>query len=620
MKRAVIYNRCSTEEEAQINALAIQAAESREIVHRKGWLLVDQYIESESGTTAYKRSEYQRLLEDIPSDKFDIIVIKSIDRLMRSAKDWYIFIDIVMQNQKQLYIYIDHKFYSPDDSLLTGIKAILAEDFSRELSKKIKNAHKRRQMKQTGFNITVPMFGWNKIERDVYVVNEEEAEAYRQAFALAKEGKGFYSIANIMYREGVRGKNGKRISDVQWRNMLYSPRAHGTVVLHTKEYDFEAKKEISLPESEWIYIENALPPIVSKEYQMQVIQLISDRKKKVTESGLIRDRNMTGLYDFSGKIYCAECGAVYYRTSFLSGNHRMIEWKCSTALKYGRRTEKNLTGCHNRNVSEGVVRTIITENCKKYYDQLFGCEDNIAEEVIAFIQDVISRENGAKEVGRLEREWKRLEKKKEVLFQKLIEEVITDEEFKQVNLKISDEMKQLREKMNNIKRQRNEYNDYEKRLLCIKEALSHGIIEQAKTKELITGIEKIVVYADGRLEILFNKVKMQSLFSIYCTDWKESELDGHAYKMVVPYEYKNNRVEKRENMNHAILELFRTNPELMLKEVPELVGGSMSYVRTSIKELKEKGMLRYERYGNTHTGRWIVNEASGMTKINGIAE
>ena len=175
MKRAGIYNRCSTEEEAQINALESQAAESREIVIRKGWEIADQYIESESGTTSYKRSEYQRLLEDMESDKFDIVVIKSIDRLMRSAKDWYIFIDKLTQNNKQLYIYIDHKFYTPEDSLLTGIKAILAEDFSRELSKKIKNAHKRRQEKKLGLNITRPMFGWDKVGRNEFVINEKEA-------------------------------------------------------------------------------------------------------------------------------------------------------------------------------------------------------------------------------------------------------------------------------------------------------------------------------------------------------------------------------------------------------------------------------------------------------------
>ena len=57
MERVGIYNRCSTEEESQRNALARQAAESREIAEKKGWVIVRQYIESETGTVAYKRSE-----------------------------------------------------------------------------------------------------------------------------------------------------------------------------------------------------------------------------------------------------------------------------------------------------------------------------------------------------------------------------------------------------------------------------------------------------------------------------------------------------------------------------------------------------------------------------------
>ena len=50
-ERVGIYNRCSTEEEAQMNALSIQAAESREIAQEMGWSIAEQYIESESGTT-----------------------------------------------------------------------------------------------------------------------------------------------------------------------------------------------------------------------------------------------------------------------------------------------------------------------------------------------------------------------------------------------------------------------------------------------------------------------------------------------------------------------------------------------------------------------------------------
>ena len=354
--RAGIYNRCSTEEEHQLNALEIQVEESRELVKEKGWTITAQYVELQSGTTAYKRDEYQRLMKDLEKDVFDVVVIKSIDRLTRSTKDWYVFIDRLVNHQKKLYIYIDQKFYTPEDNLLTGIKAILAEDFSRELSKKIKNAHKRRQEKKSGFNITVPMFGWDKVGKDSYIINEEEAKAYRCAFALAEEGKGFYRIANIMYEKGIRSKNGTRISDIQWRKMLFSKRAHGTVVLHTTEYDFETKRVKKLPEEDWIEIEGALPPIVSREYQEQVLEKIRIRTEKNHFTDYTRDMTKNGLYDFSRKLYCAKCQKPFYRIVRYRRGEKVVSWKCSTAIKNGK-----THGCDNLTVKEEQLVEIIKE-------------------------------------------------------------------------------------------------------------------------------------------------------------------------------------------------------------------------------------------------------------------
>ena len=143
--RAVIYARCSTEEESQKNALQNQVAEAEECVRQMGWQLTDVYVESRSGTTTKGRSEYKRLFEDLLKNVFDVIVIKSQDRLMRNTKDWYLFVDRLVTEQKKLYFYIEQKYYSHDDNLLTGIKAILAEEYSRELSKKINLAHQNRQ-------------------------------------------------------------------------------------------------------------------------------------------------------------------------------------------------------------------------------------------------------------------------------------------------------------------------------------------------------------------------------------------------------------------------------------------------------------------------------------------
>ena len=44
--RAVIYARCSTEEESQKDALVNQVAEAEACVQEKGWILVDSYVES----------------------------------------------------------------------------------------------------------------------------------------------------------------------------------------------------------------------------------------------------------------------------------------------------------------------------------------------------------------------------------------------------------------------------------------------------------------------------------------------------------------------------------------------------------------------------------------------
>ena len=283
MQRVAIYNRCSTEEEAQKNALEVQMAESLELVEQKsteGWQVVARYIELESGTSTKRRKEYLRMIEDIKQNQFDIVVVKSIDRLARNAKDWYLFLDCLMKHHTKLYLYLERKFYQSEDALVTGIKAILAEEFSKELSAKIKNAHHRRQQKQTGLNITREMFGWNRLKKDVFVLNEKEAAYFQIACQLVEAGFGFWRLSNTMYELGARSKNGKKISEVQWRNMLRSPRAYGTVILHKKEYDFIRKEKRRMPEEEWIVIDNALPALISREYFEKIQKILDENAKR----------------------------------------------------------------------------------------------------------------------------------------------------------------------------------------------------------------------------------------------------------------------------------------------------------------------------------------------------
>ena len=60
--------------------------------HRDDWRLVNRYIdEGKSGTTTHHRRDYQRLFNDLDTDKFDIIVIKT-KSINRNTLDWYLFL------------------------------------------------------------------------------------------------------------------------------------------------------------------------------------------------------------------------------------------------------------------------------------------------------------------------------------------------------------------------------------------------------------------------------------------------------------------------------------------------------------------------------------------------
>lgn len=587
MKNIAIYNRCSTEEECQINALAVQAEESREIARQMGWNILEQYVESQSGTTVVGRTEYLRMIEDIEAGKFDIVMIKSIDRLARNAKDWYLFLDCIVRNNTRLYLYLERKFYASDDALITGIKAILAEQFSKELSEKIKNAHKRRQEKRSGYNITREMFGWDKVERDVYQINEEEAYYFRLACSLVEQGYGFRRIGNRMYELGARNKNAARISEVQWRKMLRSPRAHGTVVLHSQEYDFETKKRKELPDEERIYVENALPPIITKEYHEKILALLDQRSR---EAKMPCRSGHAGRYEFSGRIVCAECGEVYYRVSTSGGRGRRAEWKCARYMREGNRrneTEPPL-GCSNIKLEEESLRELLGEACRLRYPRSYGTEDGLTEETIHILEKIFDSGRMRKESERVRQRLLGLSKDKERLMKKLLCEVISDEDYRLYKKRIEEETASLEARRNVINEELSKYNNHETRLKDIKERLGQAdFLEKVKTRELTKRIGRILVHADGKLEALFAG-------------------SAGGGKDIVKLQYRQTRAgEKlRREQREAVYSCIKENRKIKIAQAAEMLGMKESAVQSRIRELKAEGRLEYKR--GCLDGGWLL--------------
>ena len=123
MPKIAMYSRVSTEDEKQTTALQTQIQENREFIEKQpGWELYESYIdEGKSGTSIEGRSDFKRLLADMQTNKFDIVLIKILDRGWRSSYDWKVFERLLITTGKQLFIRSRNAFYdfqNPSDYML----------------------------------------------------------------------------------------------------------------------------------------------------------------------------------------------------------------------------------------------------------------------------------------------------------------------------------------------------------------------------------------------------------------------------------------------------------------------------------------------------------------------
>lgn len=486
--RAAIYARCSTEEESQRDALALQAEEARECVRCQGWMLTEEYVESRSGTSTKGRKEYNRLYDDLSKNKFDILVIKSQDRLMRNTKDWYLFVDRMAVYGKKLYMYIEQKFYTPDDSLLTGIKAILAEDYSRELSKKINNAHYNRQKTGRTVLLTNQTYGYRKLPDKSVVIEEQEAKVKRKMYQLCAAGYGSRKIAEVLRLEGIVNRKGNPFSDSDIRRMIRSPINKGTVVMRQKHYDFESKQTVKLPCGEQFVFEDRIPAIVSKELWQKANDAITKRYKKQTkkckETKTIMGIGVNkGKHCFSGKLYCGFCQSPYYRTSRKNygGRETIRVWSCRTYVQQGKK-------CRNIHLKEeelfhvlcGVIHPI-----KKDWERKLLCQ---MEKFLKKIWQEEKREN------KYEDEKGEIECQMKVLLDKLLKGVISDERYKKRQAEYESQLEELSRR--EIAAEKTEPDRWEHIFQKCRDFLCGAELQKALAACAIQKTEKAVVYPD----------------------------------------------------------------------------------------------------------------------------
>lgn len=497
--RVVYYARVSTEEEKQLNALKNQIEMLEEYINNQDtWKLVDKYVdEGVTGTEAKKRFHYNRMLEDLEENKFDTIVIKDESRLMRSTLDWHLFIDKLVKNEKKLFFYNEKKFFEPQDKLITSIKAAVAEEYSRDLSSKVKLGQRKKQEKGVVFG-NGRIWGYDQKEGKL-TINEKEADVIRQIFDMYVNNYGFRTIFKALEELGYRNRNGKLFSITTLKRIIRNEKYKGVLVSNRRNKDFNTKKVINVSKDQWIVHEGIVPAIVSEEIWNKANEILSTKKKKnPTADKKTISGYFSGNHLYSSKIICGECGSTFWHTIY----RKKSLWMCKEYKTFGLKKEGKPHGCIGTKIHSEVLDAILQDIITEFWQNR---EDNIRK-VLAILDKVLQNNGYNEGIEKLEKDKTKNNQKLDNLIDMRADGEITKEKFMAKQAEIEDILNKIEIRIREYTLKNESTINKKQRMLEIQSLLNEKLVKSNEFNDDIIAhfLNKIVVKSQNELLIYLN--------------------------------------------------------------------------------------------------------------------
>ena len=453
IRKVAIYGRVSTEHEAQLSAMENQKQWFGAIVmQHPNWTVVDSYYdEGITGTSASKRPEFMRMIEDARANKFDLIVTREVCRFARNTIDTLTVVRELQRLAVEVYFIQDNIWTCDGDGeLRLTIMATLAQEESRKVSERVLAGQKVSRENLTIYG-NGNILGYKRVGK-TYVIDPEQARIVRMIFELYASGCGYQKISNTLVSLGC--KNTK--DEVRWDatrigRILKNATYKGYVVYNKSHSDgYLTQKRVNHCEEDYVCIKGNFEPIVSEE----LWQLCADIRAKRSIHCLGKDgkKQKFGRNEprsvWSDKLRCS-CGAAFRRFRWRTNRdgREMYGYQCYRQTRNVRARyyldhgldatrvcqSKSIPGWHIDLMTKMVFQQVWSERKEAI---LMACQmiEECAEDTIE--TSVLSIANLEKQIERLEKSLGGLRRMRSL-------EEISREEYQLDSLALKEEIQQL---------------------------------------------------------------------------------------------------------------------------------------------------------------------------------
>ncbi|MDD6022204.1 MAG: recombinase family protein [Oscillospiraceae bacterium] len=489
--RVTYYARVSSESDEQLNSLGNQIQYYEDLIRKNNaWTFVDGYIdEGLSGISTKHRENFNRMIEDAHENKFDLIITKEISRFARNTLDSIQFTRELLSCGVGVFFQNDNiNTFDEDSELRLSIMSSIAQEELRKLSSRIKFGH-QQAIKNNVVLGNNRIFGYKKMNKKL-VIDETEAPMVRELFELYATGNhSMKEIEKIFWDKGYRNLNGNMISHTTMSNMISNPKYKGYYVGNkVKVVDMFTKKQKFLPPEEWVMFKDEtgeiVPAIVSEELWDKANSVLQRRSDDVkNRRGICNHTNL-----LTGKLFCTNCGAPYYRKEVKDKNgNKNSKWVCSGKIKNGK------DSCNSFAIYESEIIPIIYETFKSTKDVSF----EMISEYENMYRSLIAGGKIEKEIKSEETKLNAATRKKNKLLELVTEGNITNSDFKEMTSRCNEDIKSAKDRIIELQNQQESGEEFHKHMEKVRAALkaaekdvSNGTI----TREFVDSfIDKIFV-------------------------------------------------------------------------------------------------------------------------------
>lgn len=457
-----IYARVSTEHEAQLSALENQIDWYKPILAaRPDWTLTAQYIdEGITGTSAEKRPQFMKMIDDARQKKFNMIITREVSRFARNTVDTLQYTRLLKEYGVEVFFINDNiKTFDGDGELRLTIMATLAQDESRKTSIRVK-AGQETSMKNGVFYGTGNILGYDRKGKDM-VINEEQAKTVRMIYDMYLSGMGVTAIQYELEKAGRLTATGKTKWHASYLSHMLKNSFYCGIITYHKEYtpDYLKQKKIkNYGDIEYLTVKGKHTPIVTEEEFNQVQKIMNTKSCKM--KNLNKGKHTVGYKPHTtayGRLMICQCGKKFnQRFHTRDGRTDGVDYQCYTSVNRGSIREREKRGlsveghCDSPFIQGWKLEMMAEKIFDRYIDNADAVMDlsySMLEKHIADQEDI---PDYTEEIKHKESEIERLSKKRVNLIEMRAEGDIDKELFRERKQKIENRIAILTEEIKTL--------------------------------------------------------------------------------------------------------------------------------------------------------------------------